>query len=81
VSGAKRLDPSSKLGRAVFRLLDSTMKMSAEVRTRVARVRNLVESDPDDPMTRFKIGPDLDALMRDPKLNAHVQAIRKAMPK
>ncbi len=81
MTGKKGLDANSKLGRAVFQLLDATLKMSVETRTRAIRIRNLVEENPDDPMTRFKINPDLDALMRDPKLNAHVRALRKAMPR
>lgn len=81
MSQRKGLDPSSKLGRAIFQLLDATMKMPAEVRARAIRIRNLVDAEPDDQMTRFKINPDLQHLMRDPRLNAPVRAILKAMPK
>lgn len=81
MSRAKGVDPSSKLGRAVFQLVDATAKMDAEVRARAMRVRNIIEQDPDDPMARFKINPELDILIRDPKLNAAVRALRAAMPK
>jgi hypothetical protein len=81
VSTRKGLDASSKLGRAIWRLVDSTMKMNGEVRTRVMRIKNLVDAAPDDQMTRYKINPDLMILMRDPKLNAQVLAIQRAMPK
>ena len=81
MSNRKGLDPSSKLGRAIFQLVDATMKMHPEVRARAARIRNMVDAAPDDQMTRFKINPELQILMRDPKLNAQVLAILKAMPK
>jgi hypothetical protein len=81
VSNRKGLDPSSKLGRAIFQLVDATMKMHPEVRARAARIRNMVDAAPDDQMTRFKINPELQILMRDPKLNGQVLAILKAMPK
>lgn len=81
MSNRKGLDPSSKLGRAIFQLVDATMKMHPEVRARAARIRNMVDAAPDDQMTRFKINPELQILMRDPKLNAQVHAILKAMPK
>lgn len=81
MSTAKGLDPSSKLGRAIFQLVDATVKMHPEVRARAVRIRNMVEIAPDDQMTRFKINPELQILMRDPKLNAQVRAVLKAMPK
>ena len=81
MSTRKGLDPSSKLGRAIFQLVDATMKMHPEVRARAARIRNIVDAAPDDQMTRFKINPELQILMRDPKLNGQVLAILKAMPK
>lgn len=77
----KGLDASSKLGRAIFALVDATTKMHPEVRARAMRIKNMVDVDPDDPMTRFKINPELDILMRDPKLNAQVRAVQRAMPK
>ncbi len=77
----KGLDPSSKLGRAVFQLVDATIKMKPEVRARALRIKNMIDVDPDDPMTRFKVNPELDILMRDPKLNAQVRAVQRAMPK
>lgn len=76
----KGVDASSKLGRAMFSLVDSSMKMSVEVRTRVVRVRNLIEANPNDPMTRFKIKGDLDTLMKEARLNPIVRALWKAMP-
>ncbi len=81
MSRDRGLDASSKLGRAVFQLVDVTLKMHPEVRARAVRIKNLIESAPDDPMTRFKINPELDILMRDPKLNAAVRAVQRAMPK
>ena len=81
MSGQKGLDASSKLGRAIFALLDATFKMHPEIRARAIRIRNIVESAPDDQMTRFKISPDLSILMRDARLNAKVRAVEKAMPK
>lgn len=77
----KGLDPRGKLGRAVFQLVDATLKMHPEVRARAMRVKNFIEAEPDDPMTRFKVNPELDVLMRDPKLNAKVRAVQKALPK
>lgn len=81
MSQHKGLDPSSKLGRAVFLLVDATAKMTPEVRARALRIKNIIDVDPDDPMTRFKVNPELDILMRDPKLNAQVRAVQRAMPK
>lgn len=81
MSKRKGLDASSKLGRAIFQLVDATQKMNPEVRARAARIRNIVDADPDDQMTRYKIQPELQILMRDPKLNAQVLAIQRAMPK
>lgn len=77
----KGLDASSKLGRAIFQLVDATIKMHPEVRARAIRIKNMVDAAPDDQMTRFKINPELQILMRDPKLNAQVRAVLKAMPK
>lgn len=75
------LDASSKLGRAIFQLVDATAKMHPEVRARAIRIKNVVDASPDDPMTRFKVNPELEILMRDPKLNAQVRAVQRAMPK
>jgi hypothetical protein len=79
VSGPVRLDPRGKVGRALFQLVDATMKMNSDVRTRVARVRNMVESHPGDPDVAGKVESDLGYLMRDPKLNAQVRLLRKAL--
>jgi hypothetical protein len=81
VSPQKGLDASSKLGRAIFQLVDATAKLNPEIRARAARIRNIIEADPDDPMARFKINPELSILFREPKLNAQVRAVQKAMPK
>lgn len=81
MSRAKGLDPQSKLGRAVFQLVDATLKLHPEVRARALRIKNLIDAEPDDPMTRFKVNPELDVLMRDAKLNAKVRAVQKALPK
>jgi hypothetical protein len=80
-SGHKGLDATSKLGRAIFGLLDATFKMHPEIRARAIRIKNMVDAAPDDQMTRFKISSDLSILMRDARLNAKVRAIEKAMPK
>ena len=79
MSGRTGLDASSKLGRAVFSLVDASQKMSVDIRTRVVRVRNLVEPGQDDPMSVFKIGPDLNVLMRESRLNPHIRARQKAL--
>ena len=81
MSRHKGLDASSKLGRAIFQLVDATAKMHPEVRARAMRIKNLVDTDPEDPMTRFKINPELSILMRAPKLNAQVLAVQRAMPR
>ena len=79
MSRPRGIDPQSKIGRSLFQLIDASMKMPVAIRERVARVRNLLDSDPDDPMVRFKIGPDLDALMKESRLNPVVRALRKAI--
>ena len=76
-----KFDPTNKLGRAVYMLVDASAKMHVDIRTRVARVRNAVQTAPGDPMVRFKIDPDLTALMKESRLNPIVRAIRKAMPR
>lgn len=80
MADSKGVDAGSKLGRAMFSLVDCSRKMPVDVRTRVIRVRNLIEANPEDPMTRFKIKSDLDALMRESRLNPIVRALWKAMP-
>lgn len=77
----KKFDPLSKLGRSVFQLVDASARMNVDIRTRVVRVRNAIQAHPNDPMTRFKIDGDLSALMKESRLNPHVRAIRRAMPK
>jgi hypothetical protein len=81
VSRKQGLDASSKLGRAIFQLVDATAKMHPEIRARAMRIKNAVDVAPDDPMTRFRVNPELEILMRDPKLNAQVRAVQRAMPK
>lgn len=76
----KGVDPSSKLGRAMFALVDASTKMPVEIRARAIRVRNMIEAAPTDPMTRFKIKGDLDTLQRESRLNPIVRALFKAMP-
>jgi len=78
---AEKLDATSKVGRALFLLVDCSAKMAVEIRARVVRVRNLIEGAPADPMTRYKIESDLTFLMKEARLNPHVRALRKAMPK
>lgn len=77
----KKFDPSSKLGRALFMLVDASARMNVDIRTRVVRVRNAITAHPNDPMTRFKVDGDLSTLMKESRLNPHVRAIRRAMPK
>lgn len=77
----EKFDPTGKLGRAVFMLVDASAKMHVDIRTRVVRIRNAVQAGPADPMVRFKIDPDLSALMKESRLNPIVRAIRKAMPR
>ncbi len=76
----KPLDTRSKLGRAVFSLVDSSHKSTPENRGRVARIRNLIEATPDDAMVKFKINSDLDALARDPRLASSIMLLRKSLP-
>ncbi len=78
--GKGGVDARSKLGRALFALVDASRKMPAETQGRVIRVRNAIEASPEDGLVRFAVKPDLDTLMRDPKLNAMVRALWKALP-
>lgn len=80
MSGRPRLDAQSKLGRAVFQLVDASLKMPNDVRTIVIRIRNVIEANPDDPMMRFSLRPDLDALGRNARLNPLVRSLWKALP-
>ena len=80
MSGHKPLDTRSKLGRAVFSLVDLSHKSTPDIRGRVARIRNLVEASPDDAMIKFKINADLDLLARDPRLASSILMLRKALP-
>ncbi len=73
------VDARSKLGRAMFSLVDASRKLSVDTRTRVVRVRNAIEANPDDALTRFSVRSDLDVLGRDPKLNSIVRMLWKAM--
>ena len=75
-----RLDARSKLGRAVFQLVDASMKMPVDVRTMVVRIRNVVEMDPEDKMMRFKLRGDMDALSKNQRLNPLIRMLFKAMP-
>ena len=76
----KGLDTRSKLGRAVFALVDQSIKLSVDHRTRIARIRSLIEADPEDAMVKFKISSDLDALAREPRISSTVMMLRKALP-
>ena len=80
MSGLKPLDTRSKLGRAVFSLVDQSHKSTPDNRGRVARIRNLVEASPDDAMIKFKINADLDVLAKDPRLASTIMLLRKALP-
>lgn len=73
------LDARSKAGRALSALIAASMKMTPETRARVARVRNMLDANADDPGIGHKIEMDLSILMRDSKLNAHCVALRKAL--
>lgn len=80
MSGKPRLDSRSKLGRALFQLVDASLKLPNDVRTIVIRVRNVIEADPEDKMMRFSLRGDLDVLGRNARLNALVRALWKALP-
>jgi len=80
MSGRPRLDAQSKLGRAVFQLVDASLKMPNDIRTIVIRVRNAVEANPEDTMLRFSLRPDLDALKRNSRLNPLVRTLWKVLP-
>lgn len=77
---AKRLDARSKLGRAMFQLVDASQKLPVDVRTIVVRVRNCIEANHEDAMLRFTLRADLDQLAKNARLNAHVRLLMKAMP-
>jgi len=79
VSG-KRLDARSKLGRAVFQMVDASQKLPVDVRTIVVRVRNFIEASPEDTMMRFTLRGDLDQLAKNSRLTQHVRLLLKCMP-
>ncbi len=79
MSGHAGIDPKSKAGRALSALVAASMKMSPEVRTRVARIRTMLDGSPDDPGIGHKIEGDLMFLMRDSKLNSACVMLRKAL--
>jgi hypothetical protein len=80
MSGRGGLDPKSKLGRAVFALVDATRKATPETRARIVRIHNAIAANPDDALVRFAVRGDLDLLMRDSRLNHLIRAIWKALP-
>ncbi len=77
---AKRLDARSKLGRAMFQLVDASQKLPVDVRTIVVRVRNVIEANHEDKMMRFTLRSDLDQLAKNSRLNSHVRLLLKSMP-
>jgi len=79
MSGRKTFDRNSKVGRALGSLVAVAQKASVDTRQRVARIANLIENDEGDVMLSHKVESDLSVLMRDPKLNAPVVALRKAL--
>lgn len=76
----KRLDARSKLGRAMFQMVDASQKLPVDVRTIVVRVRNFIESSPEDKMMRFTLRGDLDQLAKNSRLTQHVRLLLKCMP-
>ncbi len=77
---AKRLDARSKLGRAMFQMVDASQKLPVDVRTIVVRVRNFIESNHEDKMMRFTLRGDLDQLAKNSRLTQHVRMLLKCMP-
>ena len=80
MSGKPRLDSRSKLGRALFQLVDASLKLPNDVRTIVIRVRNVIEADPEDKMMRFSLRGDLDVLGRNATTAAASQASVRVLP-
>ena len=76
----KRLDARSKLGRAMFQMVDASQKLPTDMRTIVVRVRNFIESNHEDKMMRFTLRGDLDQLAKNSRLTQHVRLLLKCMP-
>jgi hypothetical protein len=79
MSPRPKFDRAGKVGRSLYTVVALSQKLNSDVRTRVARVRNLIENESDDPMLGHKVEQDLMFLLREAKLNASVVALRKAL--
>ena len=76
----KKLETSTKLGRLIFQMKDISVRMKPDVRARVIRVFNLLESDQEDTGLRFKLRDDLDRLGREPQLASLARMLYKELP-
>jgi hypothetical protein len=76
----KKLDPSSKMGRIVFQMKDISVRMKPEIRARVIRVFNTIESDQESTALRFRLREDLDKLGREPQLAGLARRLFKELP-
>jgi len=76
----KGLDTSSKVGRLIYQMKDTSVRLKPEVRAIVVRVFNTLEADPENPMLRFRLRDDLDKLGRVPQLASLARLLFKALP-
>ena len=76
----KGLDTSSKVGRLIYQMKDTSVRLKPEVRAIVVRVFNTLEADPENPMLRFRLRDDLDKLGRVPQLASLERLLFKALP-
>lgn len=77
----KKLDPTSKVGRIVFQMKDTAVRMKPEVRAIVIRVFNAIEADQENPALRFRLRDDLDKLGREPQLAGLARRLYKELPR
>ncbi len=77
---SKHLDPSSKVGRIVFQMKDLAVRMKPDVRARVIRIFNTIESDQESNQLRFRLREDLTALGREPQLAGLARRLFKELP-
>ena len=76
----KSLDPTSKVGRIVFQMKDLSVRMKPDIRARVIRIFNTIESDQENPQLRFRLREDLDKLGREPQLAGLAKRLFKELP-
>ncbi|HEV2106470.1 MAG TPA: hypothetical protein VGU27_12155 [Candidatus Eisenbacteria bacterium] len=74
------LDPRSHLGRAVFQMLDVSVRLKPDIRGVVIRVHNAIAAKPKDPGLRFTLRRDVDFLSREPRLAGIMRQLWKALP-